>query len=130
MKRRTFLLVSAGAGAALAAPFIYSNYRAMKWSNQTLIHPGALSQFCDIKHIRQIGLAYRSMVPAENSEQRLLSLLLPNKMATNLSLETSADIRELEGRIREEFKEGKIISVNGWVISVTEARQCALLSFS
>ena len=123
-------MISAGAGAAIAVPFLYSNYRAMEWSNQTLIHPGSLSHFCDRNHIRQIGMTYRSMVPEENSEKRLLSLLLPNKKGADLSPETAADSREIEVRIRDEFKKGDIISVNGWVISVTEARQCALLSFS
>jgi len=130
MKRRTFIAVSAGAGFAFAIPFIYSNYRVTKWSTQTLIHPGALSHFCDQEIIRQIGLTYRSMVPEENSAPKLLSLLMPNKVASQLSLETKADGTELESRIRDEFKNGKIISVNGWVISVTEARQCALMTFS
>jgi len=69
-------------------------------------------------------------VPEENSAPKLLSLLMPNKVASQLSLETKADGTELESRIRDEFKNGKIISVNGWVISVTEARQCALMTFS
>lgn len=38
-------------------------------------------------------------------------------------------IREYLGnRIKNDFEKGNTVEINGWILSVTEARQCAYLS--
>jgi hypothetical protein len=34
----------------------------------------------------------------------------------------------LDSRVEQDFKTGKTVTAGGWVLSVTEARQCALYS--
>jgi hypothetical protein len=34
----------------------------------------------------------------------------------------------LENKVENDFKTGKIAVIKGWVLSLTEARQCALFS--
>jgi hypothetical protein len=36
----------------------------------------------------------------------------------------------LEKKVRQDFQENKTVVVDGWILSVTEARQCALFSLS
>lgn len=38
--------------------------------------------------------------------------------------------QELDRVIREDYATGKVLTINGWVLSQTEARQCALYSFT
>jgi hypothetical protein len=46
------------------------------------------------------------------------------------SSDNKVDGRKLIRNIQEEFKVNNIININGWVLSPTEARQCALLSLT
>jgi hypothetical protein len=38
--------------------------------------------------------------------------------------------KNIEGMIHTDFLTDKTLIINGWVLSVTEARQCALFSLS
>jgi hypothetical protein len=132
MKRRTFIVTAAALGLAAAIPLLYKRYRISKWENlPPLIHPLVLSHFLDEEAIRKIGTAYRSLVPAEDSKKQLLQVLLPSDKSTNRTrAENSGDGRRMEKKIEQEFRAENVTIVNGWVLSVIEARQCALLSFS
>jgi hypothetical protein len=130
MRRRTFIVGSVVAAAAVAVPVLYRRYQQAKW-DKPLIRPVILSHFCDEETIRQIGLSYRSKFPAENTERKLIDLLLPgNAGKIHSSSDNSIDGSQLIGKIQEEFKANNIINLNGWVLSPTEARQCALLSLT
>ena len=39
-------------------------------------------------------------------------------------------VLEIEKNVEMDFKEDKLIVIKGWIMSETEARQCALLSLS
>lgn len=75
--------------------------------------PDFLSHICDAPTIRQIGAAYRNQTPAEASQKTLLRLL-----QTGVTAQT----------IKTDYAQGDIVTVKGWVLSRTEARQCALFS--
>ena len=60
------------------------------------------------ERVRDIGEQYRRLVPDESDWMRL-----------------SGPISAL---VRRDFETGRTVLVNGWVLSVTEARQCALFS--
>jgi hypothetical protein len=36
----------------------------------------------------------------------------------------------LEMKVQQDFRAQKVLIINGWMVSQTEARQCALLSLS
>jgi hypothetical protein len=131
MKRRTFILSAVILATAIAIPAYYFRSRQSMRNKPPLIHPIMLSQFCDEQTIRKIGMTYRSMFKAENSENQLMTFLLQDSTANNSSLPAkSIDSSQLENKIELDFKENKIVIVNGWILSLTEARQCALLSLS
>ena len=130
MRRRTFIVGSAVAAAALVLPVLYRKYQNAKW-DRPLIRPVILSHFCDEETIRQIGVSYRSKFPAENTERKLIDLLLPgNGGKVQSSSDNSIDGNQLAAKTQEEFKANNILNLNGWVLSPTEARQCALLSLT
>ena len=131
MKRRTFIISIAVVGMAVGIPVFLNLKKGSKWKEHPLLYPLILSGFCDEKTIRKIGVSYRALVPNENSEDKLLALLT-NGMSNRQtkSSDYALVVSQLEMKIEKDFKEKKDKIINGWVLSETEARQCALLSLS
>ena len=69
--------------------------------------PAMLSSICDEKTLREIGQAYLQKHPGSKDELRKLVL---------------------NARAEDDFRNNRTIIIKGWVLSVTEARQCALLT--
>lgn len=76
---------------------------------------------------RNIGARYLSLVPAEGDERHLVNLLA--KGAPGLMARDEARAL-LQNAVREDFDQGRTVELNGWVISRTEARLCALASLA
>lgn len=130
MKRRTFILTAVAATTIIAIPVIkYSCRHAM--TSDPLVRPDVLARFCDEDTIREIGKRYRSQVPEENKKQKLVELLLTNDAGKTIRPLSDSVISDwIEQKIQQEFKTQRTVIVAGWILSQTEARQCALLSFS
>jgi hypothetical protein len=96
------------------------------------MRPLVLAHFCDRITIRDIGLRYRDQVPEENERETLEDLLLTNNDGRKVDPKSNNTVISefLVSKIDQEFKNGQIVIENGWVLSETEARQCALFSFS
>lgn len=109
MKRKTFIL---SAAAGIGAVSVYYFFGDVGY-DPGLAEPQFLPLIWDSKTIRQIGSQYRTDFPSEESERSLVTLL---------------DAIPTEETITTEFKNGKTVVVDGWILSVTEARQCALAS--
>jgi hypothetical protein len=130
MRRRTFIMATVAVAAAVAVPVI-SYRRKHLLSDDPLMRPNVLAHFCDGDTIRDIGVKYRTRVPAENKRQKLVDILLTKNTGEKVESSNYKKVNELlENKIQSEFKEGKIVIEGGWVLSETEARQCALFSFS
>jgi hypothetical protein len=135
MKRRTFVLLTVAGAVSMTVPFAGCG-RGNKALTAALARPDVLSHICDVADIGQIGAAYRAQTPSEARQDRLTELLLPNPglpMADGGKKQTTG-IDEtrlpklLEEKIRDDYAGGKIVIIKGWVLSITEARQCALYS--
>jgi hypothetical protein len=129
MKRRYFIWLSVLAGSAITAPLIIkSRLRALK---NPLTNPDILSHFCDEETIRKIGAAYRIKFPAENDAKKLKELIVAGSNGTRPSNE-AGDVYEvqLDKQISGEFRSNEILLIEGWVLTATEGRQCALLSLT
>ena len=91
------------------------------------MQPVFLSRLFDETTIRDAGKAYLQKKPAENDDDKLIRLL-----AGNSSIANSADEKTihqfLDEKIKHDFETGNTVLVKGWVLAVTEARQCALFS--
>lgn len=130
MKRRTFIVTLVSVGVATAVPII-NYHRKHVFTRDPLMRPHVLANFCDGGAIREIGTFYRSAVPEENEEKKLRKLLLTNERGNTADTTDEKTICDmLDKKISEEFKKGKIVIEDGWVLSETEARQCALFSLS
>lgn len=120
MKRRDFLFIATTGIAAVTIPYYYLNDVEY---NSALAKPQLLSNIWDTQTINAIGNKYRLQVPDEKNERTLVKLLSSEISSDTMQLEKS-----LEEKIKKDFESGNTIMIDGWILSVTEARQCALFS--
>ena len=130
MKRRRFLhLAIASAGTAVLP---MSACRFFGGSRQPIDQPITLSRICEESSILEIGKAYQSMEPIAGNVQQLKEALLMDfygKIPTGKDTdEVPLDV--MEKRIAEDFRKNLIVYPAGWILSRTEARQCALYSLT
>ncbi len=123
MDRRQFLrLTAAGAVASVTSTACGAD---AAYDMRALAQPELLS-ILGANAVREIGLRYREMVPGENDVEALRSAILRTRPWTaRLPWVSDPPLAEL---VRDDFAEGRTILVRGWVLSATEARQCALFS--
>jgi len=122
MKRRNFIIVSAVGAAAVSIPILFHLLDDIEY-NPALGQPKSLMLIWDQETIKSIGNQYRSIYPKENSERSLVKLLKefdPGQDGSNAWA--------LEENITDEFQNGNTVMIDGWILSLTEARQCALAS--
>ncbi len=131
MKRRTFIITTAVIGTAAGITVFLKWPKGARWEKLPLMYPVILSGFCDDEVLRNLGISYRKIVPAEDSKEKLTTILTGGIRDKQInSSDISAVASQLEVTVENDFKTGKILTLKGWIISVTEARQCALLSLS
>jgi hypothetical protein len=131
MKRRSFILLSLYSGAAVTIPFLGCS-TAGSVANKLWVQPRLLSQICDAKTLEEIGATYREKFAAESKEKQLINLLLTDS-SNKIVPVTSEDAvinSLLEQKIQTDFETGNTVIVKGWILSATEARQCALFSLT
>src|SRR5882724_12073024 len=128
MKRRSFILLSAIGSTAIIIPSL--NCSSPGKPNKILAEPLLLSHICDAKTIREIGEAYRKQAFTESGEDQLLKILLTDSSGKILPQSSdSTMIRSLlDQKIKDDFERDQTVNVKGWVLSATEARQCAVFS--
>lgn len=131
MTRRAFVLSVLGTAAAF---FLSQIGCREKVSSKTtvLFMPAFLSLIIDENAIRKIGQAYISFAPNQTTESFLISKLMTDQNGKPLSRTLSASniSLALRKKIEQDFIKGQYLFVDGWVLSETEAQQCALFSLS
>ncbi|HVY74664.1 MAG TPA: hypothetical protein VG890_07530 [Puia sp.] len=131
MKRKTFIMVAVGTATAISVPFISLWYKKSQRRKHPLSYPLMLSLFCDETELRKIGTDYLKNNPTENSKEQLFALLQSEgSVKSGGPQNATAESHELQKKIRQDFESNRTITLQGWVISQTEARQCSLLSLS
>ena len=125
MKRRNFIQLSAFAAAAISFPLLHSCSPSA--TEHAMFQPVFLSRLFDENMIRDAGKAYIEKTPAENDDQKLMQILSDNNAIKN-STDEKAIHQYLDEKIKHDFETGNTVLVKGWVLAVTEARQCALFS--
>ena len=78
---------------------------------------------------RCIGQIYLSQSPAESDPTRLASMILSSLQLTpqdSLRLQRAALSKLFGAGVRADFAAGRTVVVDGWILSRTEARACAL----
>jgi hypothetical protein len=127
MKRRSFVLLT---GLGLSAVGMASvNLLNLDFIDDApYAKPQFLSQLCDDDTIRLLGHSYLQMTPAERNPDWLVNELYGGPV--NITTLRKQDIllmqTRLENSIRKDFADRETVILEGWILSLTEARQCAL----
>ncbi len=74
--------------------------------------------------IARVGEAYLELVPEEASEEALTAKL----PAIDADVAVEPQIAVLRSRIESDFATGDVLTVDGWLLSRTEARAAALVA--
>ena len=114
MNRRFFLQTMAASGLMAGFPVFPPGSDAPAWHRYS--QPDLLDILDDDDAVRAIGHAYRRRFPAHDDAQTLGGMLAEERA------------ERLSTRVQADFAHGRTIQLNGWILSVTEARQCALYS--
>ena len=129
MNRRTFVWLSAASAASFYIPASGCSSR-YTLSNKAVAQPQFLAHICDAKALRAIGITYKRQVPDEKADKKLAHLILTDDAGHAIPESTDSNKLEalLNQKVQQDFETGHTVMVNGWVLSQTEARQCALFS--
>ncbi len=111
LDRRRFLQLTVGGAIASFASAACAR-------DSSLAQPGLL-ELLGAERVRRIGIQYRLVVPSENNQDTLRAAIAQRQGFWP---------GWIERQVREDFAAGRTLLVDGWVLSATEARQCALLS--
>ncbi|HEY2726547.1 MAG TPA: hypothetical protein VGI61_05210 [Parafilimonas sp.] len=125
MKGRSFIQLSAFAAAAVSVPLLHSCNASA--TEQAMSQPHFLSRLFDENMIKDAGKVYLKKTPSENNEDKLMQLLADNNNIAN-SKDEKAIHQYLDKKIKDDFETGNTVMVKGWILAVTEVRQCALFS--
>lgn len=125
MKRRTFVI--AACAAVVTIPVL--NYSWSYLHEPPIYYPNELGRVCDENSIREIGKKYRNLFPGENLKQKLTDLIMNGFSQGKGGSDRSLVHKFLDQKIYDDFLGYKTVVIEGWVISITEGRQCALYSF-
>jgi hypothetical protein len=129
MKRRTFVALSViGITGIAGIPLTHQWERLSGWGSP-FAKPELLSMITNKKSISTIGHTYVQLFPKESNYNILFSLLADTKLQTdNIIHESDADVirSRLDNKVKSDFENERTLVLDGWVLSLTEARQCAL----
>lgn len=130
MNRRKFIHSTAAAVAALTIPVVYSGCGG-GITNDPLLRPDMLAHFCDEETIRKIGQDFLKHPQNSAGKNELQHRITQGYAGVLGEQEDRKALREwIRKKIEQEFINEKTVVVGGWVLSETEACQCALLSLS
>lgn len=122
MNRKTFLVLS-GMGFLAVSGTLYLGIRGYKNRKNVLSRPESLALFCEDDALVLMGKQYLELYPQEQDVSLLISLINSSQYCQEQTLR-----RQLQDNTRRDFEFNQTMILDGWVISRTEARQCALFT--
>jgi len=129
MKRRHFIFYTVFSTAAVSIPFLNCSSPDPELDKK-LAMPETLAQTYDEKTIMEIGQAYGKTYPDEYSISDLEKLLTKTETGKSIAGSETAEMinSTLNEMVKKDFQTGDTVVLNGWILSKTEARQCALFT--
>lgn len=131
--RRRSLFVATIAGAALwLLGRLPPSWAAGQRNDPAAATRLLLSLLKDPRKARAIGRAYLKTLPdGPITAEQLAAAILPDHRLDDPGLGAAAALGpQVLTRIRRDFSEGAVVVVDGWVLSVTEARLYALAALA
>jgi hypothetical protein len=103
-----------------------------KWSapggHRGWSHPDTLSTFLDDEALGNLGDTYRRDHPDESRPAVLAALIAGEKGPPNELLDAAEQNLITQTNAHNDFVQARLVQLDGWLLSTTEARQCALFS--
>lgn len=129
MQRRRFILLTAFGSAATAFTGLQCSSRRSAVLS-ILEKPDQLSFICDEQTIREIGLSYQLQKPEEANARILEALLLTDRAGRPVSSSVGEKFIQtlINNKTGQDFQRANTVVVRGWILALTEARQCALFA--
>ena len=129
MERRHFIILSALGAVAVSTPLLHC-LGADPVLDRRLSIPQTISELMSRDAIMGIGKAYGASFPKDYTIRKLEKLLSANPSGKPITAASSQKqmYSILNQNIQAEFSSGDTLVLSGWVLSVTESRQCALFS--
>lgn len=128
MRRGAFILISTATAITVLLPI--ANCSAQPSMDNIMAYPSSLSLIMSSNSINKIGKKYNQIALYEADKKILLSKLLPEKYIEKNN--SSSDIfriqNSLKHKIKKDYKKNDTIIIDGWILSKTEVRQCALFA--
>lgn len=122
MKRRKFIIGAVSVTAvSISGAYLFLNRDIVY--DPLIAEPQSLSLIWDTETVIAVGNQYRVQYVDENSEQALAKKLVRDQSDSGEQM-----IKNLNQKIKEDFEKDNTLLIDGWILSKTEARQCALLS--
>ncbi len=131
MLRRTFCQLTSMAVASTFLPLM-ACVGPDPALQRKLSLPTTLATINDPVTISEVGKTYMEQVPGENNPENLIDELMisPNGDAIPNTTDSLTLQKIMSKKVQADFDNGEIVVVRGWVLSRTEARQCALFSLT
>ena len=138
MTDRLRLLSRRSVNAFLAGAAVWPcNMAALQLAPNQADHPKSLqymliSLFENPRSAYAIGTAcLKSLPPNQCSLQQLTNAILAAAECDTETMKTKQAVRHcVANRVRDDFAEGAVVSIEGWLLSQTEARLYALVALS
>jgi hypothetical protein len=125
VKRRKFIWIS-GVGIAVATLPWLTSCQSSQWT-PILSMPSVLGQFCSETELMAIGNSYIKRVPKESKISAIEKQLLKSEAGNLFDPSSEKALQDFISKMNDrDFSSDQTIILNGWVVSQTEARQCAL----
>ena len=122
MQRRTFIKSTLVTTLALT----FQSCGPSLKGHRAFYYPDVMMKCTDEEGLVKLGNRYREQHSTEQTEDILVKALSDGK---DFSKTTDGTLQEhLADHIRQDFLQKNIVILDGWILSVTEARQCALFS--
>ncbi|MEW5789882.1 MAG: hypothetical protein ACOY4L_07695 [Pseudomonadota bacterium] len=129
LHRRRFLGMLAGLGVFAFLGPRFGFEQGSTAANVECLPVKLADFFTHRESARAVGRAYLHAMPTEADADRLAELICMAAPADRATLARASrrELRSLlQARQRQDFAEGRTIEVQGWLLSQTEARLCAI----
>jgi hypothetical protein len=124
LDRRRFLQVAA---IGVVAAVVYPACEGDSDRGDSAVDQPGLLRMLGSERVRDLGIQYRSKTPGESSASALRAKISGGRRGPRIPF---IGHQSIDDQIRDDFSQGRTALVDGWVLSVTEARQAALFSLT
>jgi hypothetical protein len=117
--------------ASLALALAPAGYAGLKASGAGMpLERWLLSLVGDLDSARHVGRAYLENAPLAAGRDSLLAELFPRLEPATGDRTAAAWRNSFSAACRQDFAQGRTLRVDGWVLSQTEVRLCALATLT